>query len=74
MKIDDLLSSMDAPALYFMRQTAELRAQCDALTIALLMAQELITDPDATPEDADRTAAIIRRTLETATGAAQNAN
>lgn len=66
MNAAQLLDEMDAPALYFMRQTSTLRARVDALTLALIEARDLLADPDADEQDADRVAAIIRRTLETA--------
>ena len=64
MKPADLLAPMDAPALYFMQQTATLREKVDALTLALLKAQEMIEDPNADHEDADRVNAIITQTLK----------
>lgn len=64
MTVEELLTPANAPAAYFMRQTATLRARVDALTLALLEARALLEDGDATPEDADRIHAIINRTLE----------
>ncbi len=64
MKPAELLSPQDAPALYFMQQTATLRERCDALTLALMTARDLLQDPDAEAEAADRVLAVINRTLE----------
>ena len=64
MKIEELINPLDAPALYFMQQTAALRQKNDALAIALNRALDLLTNPDAEPEDADTVTEIIRETLK----------
>lgn len=64
MKPADLLASNDTVSRYFMEQAATLREKVDALTLALLKAQEMIEDPNADHEDADRVHAIITQTLK----------
>lgn len=64
MKPADLLPPIDAPALYFMQQTAQLRERVNQLEAVLIQALNLVTDPEAEAADADRLEAAILQLLE----------
>ncbi len=60
--IRDLMGPND-PALYFMQETAALRAENKRLRAALADVLTLLADGDAEPENADRVADNVRRAL-----------
>lgn len=61
--IRDLMGPVNDPALYFMQETAALRAENKRLRAALADVLALLADGDAEPEHADRVAATVRRAL-----------
>ena len=64
MKLADILPPVDAPAVYFMQQTAPLRERVTQLEAVLIQALNLVTDPEAEAADADRLEAAILQLLE----------
>jgi regulator of replication initiation timing len=61
--IRDLMGPVDEPALYFMQETAALRAENKRLRAALADVLALLADGDAEAADADRVADNVRRAL-----------
>lgn len=61
--IRDLMGPVNDPALYFIQETAALRAENKRLRAALADVLALLADGDGDAEDADRVADNVRRAL-----------